>query len=565
MPRVPFELSQGLNVVNPGIREGADIKMYPNMQAEQMVDSGNKLVSAGANIKIMSDQIMLNRAETRAKDFDNQIADDIRTRLSDPKTGFLSLSGKIAGEQRESFVKDLNKSTKDFISNNVKDSLEAAIVSRSASARLQHAMQTVDSHALTQEKVYKESVFVAGVNTSNNDIVAAMIENENNPATRGKLSAQVAAYTGARNEEIKQHFANLGIGEKDPIYKNALMNANTKVAQDVINNWVTQGKVITAKGYIEANKDEIDQTTLNQLNRLIGVASISKDSLVLANTLPGSFEQKQVELDRRLKKETISDDLYRATSQQINKLESEYKQKVSETSASIELGAYQSLSSNPFMKIVDLPAAQQLAIKSVPGLWDKVNKYVRDGKQFKTDADTYNTLIAADPITLAKISDADFSINFRAKLDNDDYKAILDRRSLGLGGEEKGALNIVSTQDQISNGLKKAKIVPEKGSGTLDEQQYAYNVTLEIQKRITAEQARIGSKNGLGTEATQKIIDSVLMEKIKIPGMLWNLLGNKEVSPYENFSGKEAAVKLLRARGLPETLKNIDSAMKGSK
>ena len=554
-------MTQGLNVVNPGISEGVNVKMYPNMQADQMVESGKQMVSAGANLKIMSDQIMLNQAETSAKDYDNQIADNIRTKMSNPDTGFLSTAGKNSVDQRESFVKDLNKSTKDFISNNIKDPLVAGIVSRSANARLQNAMQTADSHTLTQGRVYKESVFVASMNTSVNDIAAALVANENNPATRGKLSPQVAAYTAARDAEFKQHFADLGIDEKNPIYKDALMKMNTKQAQDVTNNWVNQGKTTMAKAYLDANKDKIDQTSLIQLERLVNIASISKESLVLANTLPGNFEQKQAELDKRLKNETIPDELYRATSQQINKLESEYKQKVSDTNARIESSAYEILNNNPDMKITDLPAQLQQQIQSVPKLYDKVQKYVRDGNQFKTDADTYNTLSTTDPQTLAKISDSEFYNSFRFKLNNDDYKSMLERRSLGLGGEEKGALNIVSTQDQINNALKNAGIMPKKGSGNLDEQQYVYNVSLEIQKRITAEQARIGSKDGLGTDATDKIIDSVLMERIKTPGALWNILGNKEVSPYETFSGRENAIKLLRSRGIPETAKNIEAAM----
>ena len=84
-------MTQGLNVVNPGISEGVNVKMYPNMQADQMVESGNKLVSAGANIKIMSDQIMLNRAEADAKSYDSEIADFLRVKLYDSKTGYMAM------------------------------------------------------------------------------------------------------------------------------------------------------------------------------------------------------------------------------------------------------------------------------------------------------------------------------------------------------------------------------------------------------------------------------------------------------------------------------------------
>jgi hypothetical protein len=279
---------------------------------------------------------------------------------------------------------------------------------------------------------------------------------------------------------------------------------------------------------------------------------------VLSNTLPGSFVDKQNKLDSMLKNESISDNLYRATSQQINKLESEFKQRTSESHANIESGAYQALNSNPFMKIGDLPAAQQLAIQSVPGLFGKLNKYDRDRKRFNTDADLYNTLASTSPNELAKISDSDFYNNFRSRLSDEDYDAMFTRRGVGLGGDTKGGTNIVSTQDQITSSLKNAKILPEKGAGDLNKQQYAYSVTLEIQKRVKAEEVRIGAKNGLDLDKTQKIIDDVLIEKINIPGKMW---GASEVSPYSLSKQQQQVINQMNAQGVELTLENISKAM----
>lgn len=558
MPQVPYELTQGLNVVNPGIREGVDVKTYPNLQAEQMVESGRQMVSSGTHLKIMMDQVVLDRAETNAKNHDNIIADEIRVRISDPKTGFTALSGKSAVDQRDQSIDSLNKYVKTYVAD-IKDPLESGLVSRAANARLQHAYQTIDSHSFTQGKVYKEAVFTSSIQTKTNDIAAATLEHYNNPATRnGVLSTEVTALTNARNAEMEQHFADLGIDKSNPIYKNAFIQADTKLAQDIVGNWVNQGKTSLARGYLEANKKQIDQTAMNQMTQLVDVAALSKESVVLSNTLPGSFVDKRNKLDSMLKNESIRDNLYRATSQQINKLESEYKQRTSDNHANIESGAYQALKSNPFMKIEDLPAAEQLAIDKVPGLRDKLNKYDRDGKRFNTDADIYNTLVTTSPKDLAKISDSDFYNNFRSRLSNEDYADISERRSQGLGATSKGGTNIVSTQDQITHSLKNARILPEKGAGDLNKQQYAYSVTLEIQKRVKAEEVRIGAKNGLDLDKTQKIIDDVLIEKINIPGKIW---GASEVSPYSLSKQQQQVINQMNAQGVELTLENISKAM----
>jgi hypothetical protein len=259
-----------------------------------------------------------------------------------------------------------------------------------------------------------------------------------------------------------------------------------------------------------------------------------------------------------LKNESISDNLYRATSQQINKLESEFKQRTSESHANIESGAYQALNSNPFMKIGDLPAAQQLAIDKVPGLRGKLNKYDRDGKRFNTDADIYNTLASTSPNELAKISDSDFYNNFRSRLSNEDYDAMFTRRAVGLGGDTKGGTNLVSEQDQITYSLKEAKILPEKGAGDLKQQQYAYSSTLEIQKQIRAEEVSIGAKNGLTESKRQEIIDRVLIKRMTVRGKMF---GTSEVSPQSLSKRQQQVIDQMNAQGVELTIDNMDKAM----
>ena len=561
MPQVPYELTQGLNVVNPGIREGVDVKTYPNLQAEQMVESGRQMVSSGTHLKIMMDQVMLDRAETNAKNHDNIIADEIRVRMSDPKIGFTALSGKNAVDQSESAKAGVNKYVKDYISSNVKDPLEAGLVSRAANARLQHAYQTMDSHTFTQGKVYKEAVFVSGQQTKNNDIAAAMSEHYNNPATRnGEPSAQVTALTNSRNADLEQHFADLGIDKNNPIYKNALMQADTKLAQDIVGNWVNQGKVTLARGYLEANKKQIDQTAMNQMTQLVDIAALSKESIELANTLPGGFSEKRLGLESMLKKETISDNKYKATLQEINRNEYEFKQRTSESHANIKAAVYQMLDANPGMTTTDLPASLQQAMLKVPNLQKEANKYIMDGRQFNTDPDTYNLLARTDPKELAKLSDSDFYNNYRQKLSNENYDAMFTRRSVGLGADVKGGTNIVSTQDQIVRSLRNAGILPaEKGQGSAKEQQRAYYLTVKIESQMKAEEQSIGAKNGLTESKTQEIIDRVLYDDVKnkvpVKGMLY---GTNEVSVSTLPQQDQRVYRALDDAGLARTQENVD-------
>ena len=564
MPQVPYELTQGLNVVNPGIREGVDVKTYPNLQAEQMVESGRQMVSSGTHLKIMMDQVMLDRAETNAKNHDNIIADEIRVRMSDPKIGFTALSGKNAVDQSESAKAGVNKYVKDYISGNVKDPLEAGLVSRAANARLQHAYQTMDSHTFTQGKVYKEAVFVSGQQTKNNDIAAATLEYYNNPATRnGKPSEQVTALTNARNADFDQHFADLGIDKNNPIYKNALMQADTKLAQDIVGNWVNQGKTTLARGYLEANKKQIDQTAMNQMTQLVDIAALSKESMVLAKTLPGSFVDKQSKLDGMLKSESISDNLYRATSQQINKDESDFKQRTSESHANIRTAVYQALDANPGMTTTGLSASLQQAMLTVPNLNKEANKYITNGGQFNTDPDTFNLLVNTSPKELAKLSDSDFYNNYRPKLSNEDYDAMFTRRSFGLGADVKGGTNIVSTQDQITRSLRNAGILPvEKGQGSAKQQQRAYYLTAEIEKRMKAEERSIGAKNGLTEEKTREIIDSVLYDDVKNTVTVKGALYGTNEAPISTLSPQQQQViNKMNVRDIELTPENIARAM----
>ena len=559
MPQVPYELTQGLNVVNPGIREGVDVKTYPNLQAEQMVESGRQLVHSGTNLKIMMDQVMLDRAETNAKGHDNIIADEIRVRMSGPN-GFTASSGKNTVDQSDAARADVTKYVKDYISTNVKNPFEASIVSRVAGARLQHAYQTIDSHTLTQGKVYKEAVFVASMNGKINDIATATIEHGNNPLTRAGPSDQVAALIASRDLDFKQHFADLGIDEKNPIYKDALMKINTKQAQDITNNWVNQGKIIEVRAYLKANAKQIDQTAMNQMTQLVDIAALSKESIELANTLPGGFSEKRLGLESMLKKETISDNKYKATLQEINRNEYEFKQRTSESHANIKAAVYQMLDANPGMTTTDLPASLQQAMLKVPNLLKEANKYIMDGRQFNTDPDTYNLLARTDPKELAKLSDSDFYNNYRQKLSNENYDAMFTRRSVGLGADVKGGTNIVSTQDQIVRSLRNAGILPaEKGQGSAKQQQRAYSLTAEIERRMQAVEQSIGAKNGLTEEKTREIIDSVLYDDVKntvtVKGALY---GTNEV-PISTLPPQDQRVyRALYNAGLDPTPENID-------
>ena len=245
MPQVPYELTQGLNVVNPGIREGVDVKTYPNLQAEQMVESGRQMVHSGTNLKIMMDQVMLDRSEAEAKSHDSQIADTLRVKLYDSNTGFTTFSGQAALDRREQAIKEINDYKKDYISK-IKDPFVAQLVSRAADTRLQHAYQTIDTHTSSQGKVYEASASAARIDTLNNDM-AALHANNGDPV-------QLASLRVTRDREIESLAKKQGLVNKDgevdrsnPLFIAMMSSVETKLVRDMVTNSVTQDNPAKAR------------------------------------------------------------------------------------------------------------------------------------------------------------------------------------------------------------------------------------------------------------------------------------------------------------------------------
>jgi hypothetical protein len=197
---------------------------------------------------------------------------------------------------------------------------------------------------------------------------------------------------------------------------------------------------------------------------------------------------------------------------------------------------------------------------TVPNLNKEANKYIMNGGQFNTDPDTFNLLVGTDPKELAKISTSDFYNKFRPKLSNQDYDAMFTRRSIGLGADVKGGTNIVSTQDQIVRSLRNAGILPaEKGQGSAKQQQRAYSLTAEIERRMQAVEQSIGAKNGLTEEKTREIIDSVLYDDVKNTVTVKGALYGTNEAPISTLPPQDQRVyRALYNAGLDPTPENID-------
>ena len=444
MPRVPFELSQGLNVVNPGISEGVNVKMYPNMQAEQMVDSGNKLVSAGANIKIMSDQIMLNRAEADAKSYDSEIADFLRVKLYDSKTGYMATSGKRTLDIKEQTDKEVNDYTKEFISK-IKDPFTAQIVSRSANVRKQQAFQAIDSHALSQGKIYEASASVARVDALNNDL-AALYANNGDPIqiTSTKISRDNELVSLALKQGLVDK--NGEVDRKNPLFIKSMATVQTNLVRDVVNNAIVQDNPRKAREFLEENKDGIDQTVYNQLSNLVRTGSVKKESLDIFSSMQGRSPEDQKKELNVLYSKGLSADTYDATMSRIDKGEADgIQQRQQWRNSSLDAGL-KWFSQNQNKSIADLPPQMKINLIQSGNYGTLENAMAKGGVQ--TNPETYSMLLNAmtsDRSTFLKTN----LMDFQGQLSQQHLLSFMEKQAGLKAGDQK----IVDSTNTLEQGM----------------------------------------------------------------------------------------------------------------
>lgn len=523
MPQVPYELTQGLNVVNPGIREGVDVKTYPNLQAEQMVESGRQMVHSGTNLKIMMDQVMLDRSEAEAKSHDSQIADTLRVKLYDSNTGFTTFSGKAALDRREQAIKEINDYKKDYISK-IKDPFVAQLVSRAADTRLQHAYQTIDTHTSSQGKVYEASASAARIDTLNNDM-AALHANNGDPV-------QLASLRVTRDREIESLAKKQGLVNKDgevdrsnPLFIAMMSSVETKLVRDMVTNSVTQDNPAKARAVLEANKKGIDQTVYNQLSNLVSTGSVKNESMKLFDSMSSlpSSRQKAAAKDMFSKGE-ISAEVRDAWESRIDKRESDLRQSsaVGKNSIMDQIQAY--AANNPNAVLADFPATLQQNAKNA-GVWSNAQDFMFRGK-FVTDPMKWAEISGRPQAYWTSITPEQFTAENRPFLDNPTLERGISRLLLAQGNKDPKVVTTALQNKMLRTQLVDNNVIPNKGKPSEEEAQRQVDIETEVDNRTREFKDNV--KRNPNNAEYKQIISSVLSDTVTVPG--W--FRNKEISVF---------------------------------
>lgn len=520
MPQVPYELTQGLNVVNPGIREGVDVKTYPNLQAEQMVESGRQMVHSGTNLKIMMDQVMLDRSEAEAKSHDSQIADTLRVKLYDSNTGFTTFSGKAALDRREQAIKEINDYKKDYISK-IKDPFVAQLVSRAADTRLQHAYQTIDTHTSSQGKVYEASASAARIDTLNNDM-AALHANNGDPV-------QLASLRVTRDREIESLAKKQGLVNKDgevdrsnPLFIAMMSSVETKLVRDMVTNSVTQDNPAKARAVLEANKKGIDQTVYNQLSNLVSTGSVKNESMKLydsMSSLPPS-RQKATAKDMFSKGE-ISADVRDAWESRTDKQQSDARQSSAVLKNSImdQIQAY--AANNPNAVLADFPATLQQNAKNA-GIWSDAQDFMLRGK-FVTDPMKWAEISGFPQEYWTRTTPEQFIAENRKFLDNPTLERGIARLLAAQGNKDPKVVTTALQNKMLRTSLVENNIIPNKGKPSEEQAQRQINIETEVDDK--AREFRDNAKRNPNNTEYKQIISSVLSDTVRVS----RFFGDKEI------------------------------------
>jgi hypothetical protein len=523
MPQVPYELTQGLNVVNPGIREGVDVKTYPNLQAEQMVESGTQMVRSGTNLKIMMDQVMLDRAEAEAKSHDSEIADTLRVKLYDSNNGFTTLSGKAALDRRDQITKEINDYKKDYISK-IKDPFVAQLVSRAAGTRYQHAYQTIDSHTSSQGKVYEASASAARIDTLNNDIAALHANNGDN--------VQIATLKATRDSEIESLAKKQGLVNKDgevdrsnPLFVAMMSSVETKLVRDMVTNSVTQDNPAKARAVLEANKKGIDQTVYNQLSNLVSTGSVKNESMKLFDSMSSlpSSRQKAAAKDMFTKGE-ISAEVRDAWESRIDKRESDLRQSsaVRKNSIMDQIQAY--AANNPNAVLADFPATLQQNAKDA-GVWSDAQRFMFHGKNV-TDPTKWAEISGWSQAQWIGITPERFVAENRQFLDTPTLERGLSMLRAAQGNKDPKTVTTVVQNKMLRSKLIENNIIPNTGKPSEEEAQRQVDIEIEVDNRTREFNNNSGRRPS--NPEYEKIISGVLSDTVKVS----RLFGDKKISVF---------------------------------
>lgn len=586
MPTVPFDPSVDLSanpmgrfaapdVAAPAIQQGPD---YTGKQIEQ---TGAAMVNAGSVFMKIAERIQDDVDDTVTKQADNFLSEKIRERT----TKYLLTKGQDAVNGYASVDEDLTKIVKDT-ADGLENEMQRKMFGNVAQRRLIAARAEMGAHQLKQLKEWKFNETKSRIDNLREDAVA----NSSKWAVPGSLYQQRKKSMMEEVDDLAQQAgivnANEEVDRSSEQYKALVRSANTKLHEDVINQFVAEEKPKMAKAYLDNYKGEIDREKLDNLTTFVKKAeetvNVKEDSLRLQLSMSKvPFDQALSEVNTMFQDGKISAELRDATVTRLEHQNQIAKQAEAKMNAQMLGEAQEWMIRHPGASVLSMPAKYQQWARET-GHWNSLKSLEKTGGEFKTNMNVWGKILTMPADELAKMSSDEFIAKYRGSLDNSDLERGLAMLGAAKGkeikAENKPELTVFETNTEIvKRAAQENKILPYTGSPNEKQQKDFALFEKQIQKYVNEfEITQLGGKRKANTDEVKKITSQVLLDKVRIDEwgrdpevMSYQITPENAKQAYVDVKGKqvylsqipatdrEQIVAGLKKRGLPVTQQAI--------
>jgi len=255
--------------------------------------------------------------EAVAKEADNKLADQIRNVIMNPESGYLTTNGKGALDSREATIEKLTKAQGN-VSGILQNDMQRALFDRAARARINSALDRVDSHAMQQVKVYEQAESTARIQSTQIDAINAW-GSWNEKDAEGKSHGSFNMHKNAMLGEISSYLEGQGFRpgtqEYNDAYKVASTTQLTKIHSNVIENMVSNNLTGQAIEYYKEAKEngEIDPSAYDRIEGFVEAGGVRETSARLVASLSDLPFPDQIEkINAMFDADTINADTYDA-------------------------------------------------------------------------------------------------------------------------------------------------------------------------------------------------------------------------------------------------------------
>jgi hypothetical protein len=526
----------------PGVEPMRDVA------GRQISESGQMLMKSGLAIKKLADEINFDLAEAGAKQDTNKLSDKIRNIVVE----YNKLTGKEAVESRDKYAKQIEDAIVG-ITDEVKNTdqpkgytaLRQQLFANAANTRRQVAIGQLDSHYLPQLKNWQIGEAKSAIHNSINDTAVAAgdwkVPTGNYAKFKGTLIVNVddlAFKSGITKIDDK---GNKVVDTDSQQYKELMRTSLTALHSDVIKNFVSKDQDGLAAEYLKAFKGEIAADKLDELTKMVEVGSSKDTSLKLAMSMTGTLNEQLALLESKYKKGEITSTVYDMTRQRVEHNWNVQQQGRAQWEKGLIGSAQDWLLKNPEKGITDMPTEMYNNLKNT-GHLGSIQAFAKSGR-FDNDPKTWGQIMSMPTTTLAEMTTDQFYVKYRGKLDDAHLEQgmamVANARGEAGGAKNPNTVEIVTVNERITRAAKDAKIIPFTGAKNEKQQVELGLFEDEVQKRVNAFSATLAKGKKPSGEEIQKIIDGVLMDKVKI----------------DEF-GRDPEKPLFLVQGKPDVLKN---------